>query len=678
MNHFLLRHRKIMKPTFSTLLLCLALATPGFGATAPDSTDLAAVIVRAATYQSGESKEALRQIEALVREALAKPALCQSLEAELHKLLVPAATLEARSFACQQLAVIGSERSLPALAELLKRPEDTSFACLALTTYPPGKADNVLRDALPGSRGIARVQIINTLGDRRDSKAVAALTAIVNENESASTRAAIISLAKIGDAAARKALATLRSTAAPELERWFTEADLRLAGQLAKSGDRKAAAAIYESLIGSQHPASVRRGAFAALLRLEKDGGAARILQTLRGSDSMLRPVAIGAVRSLPSKGASEKFARELPGLAPEEQVWLVDSLAARNDPSARATLIASLSSTHAVVRRAAAGALGRVGGAAAVKPFAKAIAAASDADEARALESALGGLPADRATDQAVFAEIKAGQGSTRAHLIAALATRPGPQVTTLLLEETEHSDAVVAKAAYRVLARAGADDSLPLLLRKFAALRNAALRGEVEGFVEQAVGATEDASRRSAAVREALGQTRDVESRCSLLRLLPACGDAPALNALNAALTDVDASVRDAAVRALAEWPDLSAWLPLSAVWAKPASDAQRALALQGLVRLADEANANPDEKLLARYRELIAGARNDEELKKVLSALGGVAHPEALPLALPLLEKPAVRAEAEATVKRIAAAIKAKHPEAAQAALDRVAGK
>ena len=94
--------------------------------------------------------------------------------------------------------------------------------------------------------------------------------------------------------------------------------------------------------------------------------------------------------------------------------------------------------------------------------------------------------------------------------------------------------------------------------------------------------------------------------------------------------------------------------------------------------LVRLADDANAAPDENLLARYRELLSGARADDEFKQVLSALGGSADPEALKLAVSLLERPGVRAEAEATVKRIAEVIKDKHPEAAKAALDRAARK
>jgi HEAT repeat protein len=674
-NYFVSQHTEFMKQKIIFLLLCVTLAPQAFCASATQPAEITAVVAQAAAYQAGDNMEPLRQLETLLRQSQTDRALRKQLESELVKLLAPGASLEARRFACKQLAVIGSDLALPAIAELLKDKENVGFACLALTTYPPGKADTILRDALPASRGPARLQIIDTLGDRRDTKAVAALATIVREDEFAPKRAAIIALAKIGDAAARKALADLRRTSPSELERWFTEADLRLAEQSAKAGDGKAAAAVYEKLLTTSQSAAVRRGVFAALVRLDKDGGEARILQTLRSSDAVLKPVAIGAVRSLPAGGASEKFARELPGLSPEEQVWLIDSLAARADAPARAALIASLCSADAGVRRAAAAALSRHGGATAVRPFANAIAAAKDPDEIRALESALGSLPSDRDTDKAIIAEIKLARDDTRAHLISSLALRRDPQVMAALFEEADNPNPAVTKAAYRVLAKAAAGDQLPMLLKKFVALRNADLRSEVEGFVEQAVVVTDDVSRRSTAVRDALKQTADVPSRCALLRLLPACGDAQALAALNSAVSDTDARVRDAAIRALAEWPDSSAWGALSATWRKPETDAHRSLAFRGLVRLAGDANAHADENLVAHYREFLDGARSDDEIKLILGALGGLANPDALKLALPLLDKPGVRPEAEVAVKKIAEAVKGKHPEAAKAALERL---
>lgn len=648
------------------------------GPTSANAADLSQLTAEVAKWESGQNVEPLRQMEQLARESAGKHAERAELETALIQLLASSSTFEAKRFACQQLAVIGSDASVPALAGLLHDNETIGIACLAFGNRPSAKADQALRDALSSARDPGRRQIVSTLGNRRDAKAVRLLAKLARDADATVAETAIRALGKIASEPATKVIAALRKEANPAFQRALADASLRCAGQLAASGKAKAASRIYEELVVTSQLANVRRGAFIALTRLDPDGGERRILETLRSGDALLKPLAIVAVRSLRSETASETFARELPALTSEERVWMIESLAARGDAPARAAIIGSLASSDAGVRRAAAAALGTIGGATAVRPLAQAIAKAKDSEEIRELGSALGTLPSDRATDEAIIAEIKSAHGDPRARLIVALATRPSPPVMTLLLEEAGNPDPAIVKAAYRVLARAGAGDALPLVLQKFASLQNAALRSEVEGFVEQAVGATENPARRSVAVRDALNQTREVDSRCAVIRLLPACGDASAFAALTTALSDAGAGVRDAAVRALAEWPDMSAWNPLFTIWTKPDSDAHRSLALRGLVRLADEANAAPDEKLLARYRELITGARDDNELKQVLGALGGAAHPEALKLALPLLDKPAVRAEAAAAARKIAGAIKQKYPEAAQAALDRAAGK
>ena len=78
------------------------------------------------------------------------------------------------------------------------------------------------------------------------------------------------------------------------------------------------------------------------------------------------------------------------------------------------------------------------------------------------------------------------------------------------------------------------------------------------------------------------------------------------------------------------------------------------------------------------MAHYRELLAQAQSDADLRLILGALSGAADPGALQLALPLLDNAGVHAEAEAAVKKIAEAIKAKHPRAAEEALKRLLSK
>ena len=696
-----------MKTRLLTLLTSIstaaAIASAASAAPASTKTDIAKLVAEAATYTPGQSREPFRRLEELARQS--SSGVRKELEAGLVQLLSPGSTYEAQEFACQQLGILGSKTALPALSRLLTRDDTAGIACLALTTYPRGKADEILRTALPSARGTARIQIINTLGDRRDAKAVSLLAQSVRDADQSAheadvsvARAAVASLGKIGNQAAWKALAYLPkydpvlrpaySMASPRppyefrygvvLQPDLTEASLRCAETLAGAGDRKTATSIYEALLVLSQPGYVRRGAFDALLRLDVAQAQQRILQVLRGSDSILIPVAIAHVRALPSKDASEVFAAELPKLKPQEQVWMIDSLADRGDAAASAAIGKSLASPDAAVRRKAISALGRVGGAWCVPLFARTLDRAKEAEERRALESALISLPGGAATDRAIVATLKESSGNTRANLITALARRQGASANPLLLAEAGQSDLAAAKAALRALAKTATASDVTPLLERLTGARDAEIRSEAENAAAQVIPRIADPSRRSALVRDALGRAQSVDSRIALLGLLPACGDASALSALNTAAASSDSRVRDAAVRALADWPDASAWDALAGIYRQPGTESARGLALRGLVRLAGEENAHPGPKLLERYRLLLDGAQSDADRRLILGALGGAAMPGALDLALPLLANSGVRAEAEVAVKKIAEAIKAQHPKAAQEALNRLEAK
>jgi len=650
----------------------LFLAPTAFPAAPPEQASIPQLVADAATYTPGQSREPFRRIEELVAQSASNAALRESLEAGLVKLLAPSSTFEARRFACKQLGIIGGKAALPALADLLKSDDTASLSCLALSTYPPGKADEILRSALASAQPNARIQIINTLGDRRDSHSVSLLAPLAGDSRRAVADAAIASLGKIGDKAAWNAITSSRKTASTVA---ITEASLRCAAGLAASGDRKSAAAAYEELLAPAEPAHIRRAALAGLIHLDKDQGEQRILEVIRGSDSSLKPVAIAAVRSLPAKNASAKFSALLPHLAPAEQIWMIDSLAARDDATARNAIATSLGSSDSGVRRASIGALGRIGDPSTVALFARSLARTGDPEERRSIEAALIGLKGGGQIDLAVAAELKKSSGSARASLIDVLARRQGSGANILLFEEADSADPAVAKAAFRALARTAAAGDVPALLQRVVSARDAEVRAEAANAASQALGKIDDAADRSALVRDALRRAPTVEGLSSLLVLLPRCGDAPALAVLQAAESDADARVRDAAIRALADWPNAAAWEALESIYRRPANDAVRGLALRGLVRLAGDENAHPDSKLIERYRELLASAHSDADLRLILGGLGGVAHPDALQLAEPLLAKDTVRAEAEVAVKKIAESIKGKYPAEAEVALRRV---
>jgi HEAT repeat protein len=659
----------------STLLLLTG--WPAFGvAQAPDQSALEKAARATQAYESGKDATPLRQLEQWTAQAAANAAMRPAVENAMAKALQSPGSPEGRKFLCQQLTVIGGEASVPALAGQLPDPQLVTVACTALAANPSSGAAKALRAALPSLSGPAKLQVINALGTRRDPEAVKPLAEVVKSDHGDVVAAALNALAKIGTPAARKAVAAARKDSAdPSAREAAAEATLRVAEGWEAEGKPKEAVALYEDLLKSEAILQVRRGALSAILRLAGEKGAARAKTVLRGTDEALKPVAIAAIPGLKGAGVSAEFAALLGELKPVEQAWLVEALALRADDGARKAVREQLAATDAGVRMAAVRAVGSLEAETAVTSLAQTLPRAKDAAEQQVIVEALVGLRGGRATDDALLAAAKAAPGEAKPTLFAVFPRRGTGAAVTLLLEEAGNADTKVARAAWKALGRLAGAAQLEPVVARLAAVRGEDVRGDAEEAALQTLGRVPEAAHRSGSVRSQYAKATDAASRASLLRLLPACGDAPALDAVKAATADAGESVREAAIRALADWPDASAWDALKALAEQPPNEALRAVAFRGLVRLAGEENAKPNAALLERYRQLLAGARDDQDRKLVLGALAGCASAEALNLALPLLENGAVKAEATQAVRRIAEAIKPGSPAAAQAALDKL---
>src|SRR5208283_1660567 len=132
--------------------------------------------------------------------------------------------------------------------------------------------------------------------------------------------------------------------------------------------------------------------------------------------------------------------------LTTDEQVWMIDSLAARDDLGARLAVCMSVSSPNKTVRLAAIRALSRIGDASLVSMFVRALASSKTAEESRVAETALVNLRGGAATDKAITAEVKQCRGEARAGLISVLARRVGPAANPVFFGEIENKEAVVA----------------------------------------------------------------------------------------------------------------------------------------------------------------------------------------------------------------------------------------
>jgi HEAT repeat protein len=242
-------------------------------------------------------------------------------------------------------------------------------------------------------------------------------------------------------------------------------------------------------------------------------------------------------------------------------------------------------------------------------------------------------------------------------------------------LLKTAKDSDGTVRLESLKVLRVITEPKNLPALIELLINAQTEPERNEAEKCVAAVARKISDENRRTEAVLAALPSVKDVRSRCSLLSVLGKIGDDSALPMLRAALKDKDAKVQDAAIRALADWPEPSLIYDMRQIARTSDNQVHRALALRGFVRLIGlDSHHSPEEKI-RMYQEAMHLAPNENEKKAVLSALANIKTFAALQMAADYLDDEALQREAEVAVVKIAHGTRGSHPQQTKVVLQKV---
>ena len=595
--------------------------------------------------------------------------------AKLIGVLKSDAPLERKFAACRELAELGSARATPVLAGLLTDPKLSHMARYALEPSPDPAAGKALRDALDTLKGELLLGAIHSVAMRHDAEAVGALRRMLRSPDARVAAAAAGALGRIGAAQAAEALAELRKTATGASRTAAADASLRAAQELLRRGERSQAAAIFKELQADTWPKHVRLGAFVGLLAVEPDEAPARIMRAVAGSDAVLRATAIACVPTLAGEGVVARFAAELAKAPADAQMLLIRALARRSGSGAalRPALATAVASPAATVRLAAIEALGAVGGADSVPLLCSVLSKGATAAEKQAAASSLRALDG-KAIDSALLACMKTSPPATRPEIIAALADRKATGAVEQLLRHAAEQDDAVRSAALKAIGRLASPERLPALMALLMELKGDAGRADAERAIVQVSRQLPDAQR-SAPTLAAFGKATDPATRSSLLRVLGAIADAPALQAVQAAARSGDPTVLDTAIRVLVGWPDARPLRTLQQLSRASTNPTHRVLALRGCVRLLGLGHTSTTEALRI-LTDLASRATRVEDKRLVLSGLAAVADPAALKAIEPFLRDPATHDEAELAMVKAARAVSGMAPSEAGAAAKRLA--
>ena len=176
----------------------------------------------------------------------------------------PSSTVFQKAIACKKLAFIGGRDAIAPMAALLNHPELACYARFGMEPNPDPLVDESLRAALPKLSGRLKIGVINSIGVRKDAKALDALTKLIDDSDPQIACAAAASVGMIGGVQAARALQAALSHSTPPLFPVAARACLLCAESLMTT-NRARSLELYKQLSGDNMPKPVRLAALRVL-----------------------------------------------------------------------------------------------------------------------------------------------------------------------------------------------------------------------------------------------------------------------------------------------------------------------------------------------------------------------------------------------------------------------------
>jgi len=583
-------------------------------------------------------------------------------QAKLIDVLKSAAPPSEKAIACKRLAICGREEAVPALAALLPDRELSSWARIALEVVPGEAADAALREALGQLHGRMLVGVINSIGVRRDAKAVDALVARLKDADTAVASASAVALGRIGGEAAAQVLEASLASAPEGVRSAVAEGCILCAERAGAAGKTADALRIYGAVAKASVPMQRILEATRGLILVQGSAGVPLLSEQLRSTEKSRLALGLRVARELSAPEVTKELIAELSKAPPQRQTLFILALADRGDKAALPAVLHAAKTGEEDVRSVALRALVRLSDTACV-PVLLETALGANEELARTAVAVLADMPGAE-IDKDLADRLARAEGKLRRVLIELAGRRPIVAATASLRKAADDPDAPTRAAALTALGATIEFGDLDVLVQRVAQPRD----GEDAAVAEEALAtACQRMPDREAAAAKLIAAmpSAAIPVKCRFLEILTRIGGREALQSLAAAVREGEPQIRDTASRLLGEWMDVDAAPVLLDLAQKATDDKYRIRALRGYIRLVRQFDM-PDAQRAEMCRTALQTAQRTAEKRLILEVMGRYPSPAMLSLALEATRIPELKKEAVAVAMIVAEKSGARSPE------------
>ena len=461
-----------------------------------------------------------------------------------------------KAITCKKLAIEGSSESVPELAKLLSDQKLSSWARIALEAIPGDAADEALRRAAGSLEGNLLVGVINSIGVRRDAKAVESLINHMQDKNTEVASAAAVALGRIGNDAATKTLRQSLSAAPAKVRSAIAEGCVLCAERLHASGNSKVATEIYDEIraadVPKQRVVEATRGAILA----RGQAGIPLLMETFRSPDKKMFQLALGTVREFPGNQVDQALVKELASATPQRASLIIQAMADRPETVVLAAVLEAASKGDKQVRLSAIDALQRVGNQSCLSDLLK-IANEKDQELASGAKKTLAVLPGKNVNNQ-IITKLPDATGESYVLLLQLVGERRIDAVDEVV-KALDNSDKDVRHAALFALGETVKLENLPVLITQVLSPKNPEDATQAQQALKTASIRMPDQELCTRALVKAM--QRSPSAKSIMLEIVAAVGGSEALKTLADAAKSSNSEHQDISSRLLGKWNSVDA---------------------------------------------------------------------------------------------------------------------
>ncbi|MFW6139828.1 MAG: HEAT repeat domain-containing protein [Acidobacteriota bacterium] len=630
----------------------------------PPEKELSDILKQLKTYEQGENDNLILELNSCIRSHKASEQGKLECEQQLISFLRKEATASGKMEACRHLRIIGTQKSVPILEEMLLKSETSDMARYALEKIPGAASDKALLQGLKKSNGLIKAGIVSSLGHRKVPEAIPYLEEMLNNNtDSYLSLASASALGHIKNPPATEMLLKAFLRTSGKLKTQITGSLLKCAEEYLSKGNSEKAQMIYDQILNSDLPFSLHNSAFKGKIKTSGPKATQLILETLKNKEKNIYPCCIEMIPEYFDATRISQITALLPTLPNSSKIPLISVLSLYPEKEVLQSVLESTHSSAQEVRLASLKTLKQIGTSSTVDFLAQ-YAARSKGKEQQQARSSLWGLKGIN-IDKTIISNLNSEKNpEIQIEYIKAVEERriyPGKEA---LINKLSSPIPKISIRATKSIKEISSPEDIPKLIEFLLKTENHQNREELIHTIAFTALKIQNPLERGDMVIKALPEAKDPLSRTSMYLLLGRIGDDSTLPVLRKGLSDPNEIIQDAVVRAFSSWPTPTASddvLHLAHATDKPD---HQILCLRSYIKMIEmEPYRKPEAAVQSLETALNLAQRNSEKIM-ILGVLPKFPCDQAAELAQRLTQNKDIQQEAKKALSLIKEKMKNKN--------------